>query len=207
MPISLKDIILESNSWIDIKTVLDTLDKNTKGDFFERLSKYLLQLLPKYQTLLKHVWLLDEVPTSVRDHLNLPLTDEGIDLIAETVSGKYWAIQCKYHTNESDSITRRAVSTFTDLAFNICDNIEFGLICTNAEHYSRKLKMLGYKIGFCSGDAWRSLDSDFFTNLHSYFRGLEPHLEPYQPRDHQISAITNAIDHFVKEDNECRLPN
>jgi hypothetical protein len=37
--------------------------------------------------------ILREVPPKVRKRLNLPEPDEGIDLIAETKRGNYWAIQ------------------------------------------------------------------------------------------------------------------
>jgi len=197
-----KEIILKSNCWEDLKASLDILDKNTKGEYFEKLTQYLLQILPKYRTILKNVWLLDEVPTNVKDHINLPNTDEGIDLIAETFAGSFWAIQCKYHANENHSVTRRELSTFTDLAFNICNNIELGLVCTNTERFSRKLKMHGDKISFCTGDVWHFLDADFFKSLHSVIQGREVVLEPYQPRDHQKSAIENSFNHFVTEGNQ-----
>ena len=148
----LNKIVSKSNNWQTIKSALDVLDPKIKGDCFEQLTKYLLQLLPTYQISLKNVWLLDEVPTSVKDHTKLPDTDERIDLIAETFRGSYWAIQCKYHADETHSVTRRELSTFTDLAFNICNNIELALVCTNAEHYSHKLKLHGDKISFCTGN-------------------------------------------------------
>ena len=52
-----------------------------KGATFERLTQLYLQTTPEYQTELRDVWTLPEVPSDVRRRLNLPARDEGIDLI------------------------------------------------------------------------------------------------------------------------------
>ena len=74
------------------------MNTTEKGDCFEVLTSYYLQLAPLYATKLKNVWNLNkgEVPPDVRKKLNLPGSDEGIDLLAQTKDGEYWAIQCKY---------------------------------------------------------------------------------------------------------------
>jgi hypothetical protein len=64
-----------------------------KGAVFERLTQIYLQTTPEYQTELRHVWTLREVPPAVRRRLDLPSLDEGSELIACTRQGQYWAIQ------------------------------------------------------------------------------------------------------------------
>ena len=83
-------------SWQDFKSRTDILSEKRKGDCFEVFTKLCLEIHPKYKTILKKIWLLKNVPAEVHEYLNLPKPDEGIDLIAETKEGKYWAIQCKY---------------------------------------------------------------------------------------------------------------
>jgi predicted helicase len=78
------------------------------------LTKHYLLLNPTYKTQLTQVWLLDEVPENVRKALKLPDRDQGIDLIAKTKLGGYWAIQCRYRTGKVRSLTWREISTFTD---------------------------------------------------------------------------------------------
>jgi len=95
------EILQKSNSWKHFRTHLQSLNKKEKGDSFEALTKHFLQLHPKYTTQLKNVWLLEEVPPKIHKYLNLPDQDEGIDLIAETKDGKFWAIQCKYRERET----------------------------------------------------------------------------------------------------------
>jgi predicted helicase len=87
-----RDILRESDNWPDFQRRLQPLTEKSKGDCFESLTKYFLQLHPTYATKLKNVWSLKEVPVPTRAYLNLPGPDEGIDLIAETKEGAFWAI-------------------------------------------------------------------------------------------------------------------
>ena len=148
-------ILRRSNSWPDFKALVRGFSEKEKGNCFEALTKCFLQLDPKYMTLLKNVWLLREVPRRVHDHLNLPGPDEGIDLVAETKNGTYWTIQSKYREDESKSLTREQLSTFTNLSFVICKNVDFALVCTTVDRFSHKLSLYGKKLGFCAGDVWR----------------------------------------------------
>ena len=194
-------VLKESNHWESFKSHLGPLSKKQKGDAFELLTKYYLRLHPTYTTQLEHIWLLSDVPKNIHKKLNLPHTDEGIDLVAETKDGKYWAIQCKYKEDETRSVTRKELSTFTDLAFSICRNIELGLVCANAERVSHKLKMHGDKISFCASEVWSSLDEEFFKRIHEDIKGNTISIQKYFPRKHQQRAIKNAYRYFVEEGN------
>jgi superfamily II DNA or RNA helicase len=90
------------------------------------------------------------------------------------------------------------------LAFGICKNFSFGLVCTTAERYSPKLKLHKEKIGFCSGDIWRNLGIPFFDRIHQDLTGKVKPFEPYKPKKHQKKAIGNALVHF-KENNRGKL--
>ena len=117
--------------WLSYKESLLKLSNKEKGDSFERLTQHYLKYDPQYATKLKKVWLLSEVPQNIHEKLNLPQQDQGIDLICETKDGEYWAVQCKYLDDETKSLPWRMLSTFTGLAFGVCKNISFGLVCTN----------------------------------------------------------------------------
>ena len=195
------EFIKQCKSWLEFKNKLKPLSNKQKGDAFEILTKNFLELDPKYTTLLKHVWLLREVPSKIQLHLNLPNTDEGIDLIAETKDGEYWAIQSKYRDDETKSLSRKELSTFTDLTFSVCKNISFGLVCTTADRKSHKLKLYGDRLGFCTGEVWRGLDSKFFQRLHLKFEGGNFQNQALNPRPYQQRAIRNAQIHFEQEGN------
>ncbi|MBI4698243.1 MAG: DEAD/DEAH box helicase family protein, partial [Nitrospirae bacterium] len=167
----------------------------------ETLTKFYLKLHPEYVTLLKNVWQLKDVPSPVKKKLNLPGPDEGIDLIAETKDGGFWAVQCKYRDNESTSLSRKELSTFTDLSFNICKHIELGLVCTNTDRFSHKLTLYGERLSFCSGDVWRTLGKEFFKRLHKLLIGKSAPLIPVKPREHQKRAVQKAYEHFINKHN------
>jgi len=187
--------ILVANSWMQFKSQLKNLSTKEKGDCFELLTKTYLKVEPKYSTKLKQVWLLNEVPENIKEYLNLMDRDMGIDLVAETPDGEFWAIQCKYRDIEDQSITWREISTFTGLAFGRCRNFAFGLICTTTERFTSVLANQD-KIGFCSSDVWQSMDEDIFKKIHLSLEHKEIELIPLEPRPHQEKAIENAIEHF-----------
>lgn len=102
--------------------------RRAKGAVFERLTQLYLQTTPEYRTELQYVWLLREVPADIRKRLNLPGPDEGIDLIARTRRGEYWAIQSKFRSQRDIPLNRRELGTFTSLAFNTCNDIALAVV-------------------------------------------------------------------------------
>ncbi len=195
-----KSFISSINSWNDFKNVLETKTKLEKGKAFEELTKYYLQYNPVYKTKLKQVWLQNEVPPSVLKKLNLPLNDQGIDLIAETFEGTYWAIQCKYLQDEEQRLSHRAISTFVSLSTGIAENISYCLVCTTVDDYA-KIYHGKSNIGFCNSDEWRKLDGQFFEWLRNELSGKASKLEPFKPKPHQKAALKEAKDYFLKENN------
>jgi predicted helicase len=95
-----------------VNEVLETYGKvsfseRDKGDRFERLMKAYLLTDPRYANRFKKVWLWHEFPGKQ----DLGGNDTGIDLVALTNEGDYWAIQCKCYAEES-TIDKPAVDSF-----------------------------------------------------------------------------------------------
>ena len=193
-------IFRQSNNWKEFTKHLSSLNSKDKGDAFEQITRFYLRLDPKYATKLKEVWLYNEIPTDVQKKLNLPTKDQGIDLVAKTKDDEYWAIQCKYKTDETKPITWREISTFTGLSFGVCRNISFGLICTTADRYAKLLKTQD-NISLCTGDVWRELDENFFAAVKARLQNRTPKITSLKPRPHQHRAIRNAYKHFINEGN------
>lgn len=84
-----------------------SFSERDKGNRFERLMQAFLQTVPWYEGKLKHVWLWREFPYKQ----NLGGKDTGIDLVAQTVEGEFWAIQCKCY-DEKARIDKPAVDSF-----------------------------------------------------------------------------------------------
>ena len=124
--------IASCSSWNDFWERAKTLSTTEKGAAFERLTQLYLQITPEYRTELEQVWSLREVPPAVRKLLALPVLDEGIDFIARTRHGKYWAIQSKFRSQRDKPLTRKELGTFTSLAFNTCSNIALAVVARSA---------------------------------------------------------------------------
>jgi predicted helicase len=84
-----------------------SFSERDKGDRFERLMQTYLLTDPKYAFLFKNVWLWNEFSGK----LDLGGGDTGIDLVALTHEGDYWAIQCKCF-QEGATIDKPAVDSF-----------------------------------------------------------------------------------------------
>lgn len=81
--------------------------ESDKGARFERLMQAYLLSDPIYANKLKKVWLWDEF--FAKDDLGGH--DTGIDLVAQTFEGDFWAIQCKCY-REDTYIDKQAVDSF-----------------------------------------------------------------------------------------------
>ena len=99
MPSRIDTLIAKCASWDDFVLLANNQQDNKfKGDLFERLTQVFLQTSSTYVSKLKNVWWCNnnELPENIRQKLRLPIADEGIDLICETVEGEFWSVQCKY---------------------------------------------------------------------------------------------------------------
>ena len=186
-------------TWNDFTSALEILDKKEKGDAFELLTKLYFKLSPKY-SFYDEVWMLSEVPVSVIEELGIPSHDLGIDLIAKN-GNEYHAIQCKYHSDKNQSVTFKEVSTFISL---LESNAKFtqGYICSSADVTSRNYNKLNTKpINLVLSDSWQKLEQEFFDNVRNYLNKKRVSLVPFEPRDHQKKALSEAVDYFVNEGN------
>jgi hypothetical protein len=88
------ELIAACTSWGEFSQRVAALPTdNDKGDAFERLVAVHLTTAPEYRAKLADVWPLASVPGEIRRQLDLPRRDEGIDLIARTRDGEFWAVQ------------------------------------------------------------------------------------------------------------------
>ena len=85
----------------------EAFSERDRGTKFERLMKSYLQIAPEYEGKFKEIWLWDEFPF----RNDFSGKDTGIDLVAQTVEGDYWAIQCKCY-DEKSRINKDGVDSF-----------------------------------------------------------------------------------------------
>jgi len=127
-----------------------SFSERDKGDRFERLIQAYLQTDPKYAYKFKNVWLWNEFHAKS----DLGGQDVGIDLVALTVDGDYWAIQCKCY-QESSSIDKPAVDSF---------------LSTSSRHFKdENLKTVGF-----SHRMWVSTTNKWGTNATEAIKNQNP---------------------------------
>ena len=168
------------------------------GRLWSSSSNPALPYWAEYQAELRHVWTLREVPPAVRRRLALPSLDEGIDLIACTRHGQYWAIQSKFRSQRDRPLNRRELGTFTSLAFNTCSNIALAVVAHTASKpvSKRHLMRNTTEIGL---DRWQSLDHQAWRSIVGKLRGRSARPDARTPRPHQRAAISAAKAHFVRD--------
>ena len=197
-----KKIIYKSRSWKDLDNTLKKLIQNKKaklaGSIFEHVTKLFLEVSPEYKTKLKKVYLLNEVPSSLKKKLRLPNTDEGIDLIAETFDKQYWAIQCKYRSNKTETLKIKGdLATFNNLAFTVCKNISHGIVCATVNRPPKKQNLVN--VGYILLTEWMSLDrnnGELFDQIKSKSVGKIKKPIKKTPRPHQSKAVNKTLSYF-----------
>ena len=193
--------MLESvSSFQNFTNLLSEKNNKEKGNAFEQLVYAYFKLEPKY-AFYDEVWPFAEVPTLVLEELQLPSQDIGIDLIAK-MGNEYHAIQCKYHQDNSQSVTFKEVATFISL-LESNPKITQGYICTTADITSRVFNKLNTKpINLLLNDTWAELDELFFARSKAFLEGKKPkELVSFKLKEHQKKALKNAKNYFLKENN------
>ena len=194
----IRSVFKKCRSWNDFTAAVARLP-NTKavGDSFELLTKLTLLSAPEHRTKLSEVWSLSDVPEKCAAQLNLPGPDEGIDLIAKTKTGEFWAIQCKYRSASDKALTRKELSTFSTLAFVHCQGISHGLITHTSNKPIKKIAFMGpvTELGLSH---WASMEEEAWKAIHALLANKPIKVKKRKPRPHQRKAITEAEKYFKK---------
>ena len=186
----------------------DSLSEAEKGTKFEELMRTYLLNRPQYKGMFDKVWLWRDFP--FRKDFGSG-HDLGIDLVALTFSGEYWAVQCKCYQDDT-YITKEAVDTFLSTSGK-----RFGDGSLEPKRFSRRLwiattdkwsdnaeaSLLNQvppvmKIGL--GDLVSSpVDwADLEFKAHGG-RAVTP-VCPRSPYEHQLEAVAAARAHFAAHD-------
>ncbi|MDE5832460.1 MAG: hypothetical protein K2H64_05680 [Desulfovibrio sp.] len=128
-----------------------SLSEYEKGAKFERLILSWLKADPVYRSQLSNVWLWRDFPA--KDQFGSH--DLGIDLVARTRLGEYWAIQRKFY-GDATVIDKPAVDSFVSASGRLYDD-----------------PFTGEKAGF-SARYWVSTSDTFNANALETIRNQDP---------------------------------
>lgn len=183
----------------------ESFTQKDKGTQFEHLMRSWLLSDPRYSNLTE-VWLWEDFPS----RKDFGGKDTGIDLVARTDSGQYWAIQCKCY-KEDATIDKPAVDSFlatSSRLFVDADTLQTTSFSNrlwisttnrwgaNAEEAIKNQNPPVNRVGLVdlqtSPVDWQLLIDGL--------KGKDAMLPGKQPREHQLRAMSAAHTHFLDND-------
>ena len=175
-----------------------------KGGKFERLMRGYLLTSPIYAKTLKTVWMWHEFPFRSQ----FGGSDLGIDLVAQSYEGEFWAIQCKCYLDgtaidkaEVDSFLSTSGKTFFTDARQVSFSHRLWISTTNkwgnnAEETILRQTPPVNRIGLYDlendGVDWEKIAQGVF--------GDGSRQKPFEVREHQQKALDNAKEYFKTHD-------
>lgn len=187
---------------------LKATTEREKGTDFERLMKLWFLTDPRYSELEK-VWLWEEFPA----RKDFGGKDLGIDLVARTEYGDYWAIQCKCYAEDTqidkgavDSFLSNASRQFTDPdTFQTKEFSNLVWVQTNRKRWgsNAELAIQGLSKPFNRISLYDlEISVVDWDKLKKGLYGDKAKLPGKQPRPHQLIAMSKAYEYFVTKGKE-----
>lgn len=182
----------------------DALSERDKGYRFERLMQAYLKTTALYANFFEEVWLWMEFPF----HDQFGGKDVGIDLVARTFSGEYWAVQCKCFAEGSyinkgdvDSFLSTSGKTFLVEGKTTAFSQRLWISTTNKWNATAELTIKNQTppvsrlnlIDLESDDVdWAKLEQGVF--------GKASRPKPFTVKEHQQKAIDKVHEYFKTHD-------
>ena len=173
-----------------------------KGERFERLMRNFLLTYPVYRGKISDVWCWKNFP--YRDELGG--RDLGIDLVAKTVDGDFWAAQCKFYA-ETTTIDKSAVDSFisnSSRSFNDGKKFSRRLWISTSDNFTdnalEMLKNQSPAVEVINLAILRDAQVNW-SLLDNGFSGKEVVNKKFL-RDYQLDAIEKAKEHFKSHERQ-----
>ena len=199
-----------SSATITFKDILarfrnESVTERAKGAKFEKLIKRWFLTDPEYANILEKVWLWEEFPGKQ----SLGGKDLGIDLVAKTEDGKYWAIQCKCYKEDAvidkkmvDSFIANANRYFEDEEMRTCRFDKLFWVSTTSHWGKNALESIqNQAIQFVTIHPNQlQYSSVNWAEIVAGKQGKEALKTGKNLRPHQIEALTKAHEYYKNHD-------
>ena len=196
--------ILESNNWSEFRRNIGKLDedrfKKIKGDIFELITSLYFVNNPIYTTKLTNLWRSTNIPIQILDLLDLKKPEIGVDLLAESNDGTYWAIQCKYKQDIRENISYGDLRSF----FSITERpqtrskLSLRLISCSTLDISRQIFNANHdNLGLISYSEFSQIEEEEFEQYKRILDNQKIILEKYNPKPHQENALNKCLNYFL----------
>lgn len=183
----------------------DSYSERDKGARFEELISRYLMTDPAYSSTLEKVWVWSSFPS----RSDFGGRDTGIDLVARTKDGEYWAVQCKCYA-EDHSVTKSDMDTFLstsgrmfrdadgkDVSFSLrvivatTDNWSFNAVEVT-KGQTIPVTIIGLSILENAPVNWDEIEA----GVH----GKDARQKVHELREHQREALEAALEHYRDHD-------
>ena len=197
---------MSENSTVSLFSLLEkyrneSFSERDKGTRFERLMQAYLKTDPLYADLFQTVWLWDDFPYKS----DFGGKDVGIDLVAQTESGDYWAIQCKCFADDA-YIDKPAVDSFLATSSRTFDDgktfAQRLWISTTNRWNSEAEKTIRNQNPPVSRLSLTELENApvDWTELENGICGAKALKAKYPLKPHQTEALQACHEHFKRAD-------
>ncbi len=192
-----KDIhsfIHKSNSWREFHELLKNESDFIKGKAFEHFCICYLSTNIFSRDLLKNVWHESNCPDEIYiDKLGLLRPEIGVDIICEDLNNRFWAVQSKYRSNESENLPYSEVSTF----FHVVSRpktrklLSNKLIMTSTYELSDRIGEVDDDFNCLNYSSFDELGKSDFDDFRDYLNNkfIPKNNNLRNPRPHQNHAI------------------
>ena len=177
-----------------------------KGHKFEMLIQRWFLSDPRYSNTVKRVWLWQDFPAKAEFGAH----DLGIDLVAETDQGEFWAIQCKCYREDAvidmpkvDAFISQATRTFTHPETKEQTTFTSMIWVSTTSNWNphAEQKIQNQLIPFTRINQFELRNAAVdWEKLNSGQQGKDVVLPGKSPRPHQIKAMQCAHNHFKEHD-------
>lgn len=183
----------------------ESFTQRDKGTRFERLMRSWLLSDPRY-SMLTEVWLWENFPSKA----DFGGKDTGIDLVARTDSGDYWAIQCKCYKEDAtidkpavDSFLATSSRTFKDVDTLQTTSFARRVWISTTNHWGinaeEAIQNQNPRVNRVSLVDLQNSPVDWQLLLDG-LKGKDAMLPGKQPMEHQLRAMSAAQEYFDTHD-------
>lgn len=210
----LAELLKGVHSWSELKpkfskfntSSTDITNKTTRaGKLFEYFTKlcflYDREFAEEYNC--KDIFLYEEIPPQIKEKLNLPNIEHGIDLLIIDNEEKVIAIQCKFKNDETVKLNWNSdkLGNF----FGFARNADLHCVFSNSSDITQVAQNLTENFKFFSYSHLQNISPETFEKMRNSLIGnpIKEIKKPI-PHDYQTDAIEAVVNHF-KENERGQL--
>ncbi len=194
-----EDIFKNVSSWNECKENMVLFANNNYSlvgkELFEKFAKYYFLCNPSVKNDYKKVWLYNEIPYEIKEKLNLPNKDYGIDLILQNNHYEFVAVQCKFKLDENKKLcwTKDKIGNF----FGSTNKVDGYIVFSNAFDIDEVSQTRNQHFQFINITDLLEIKTETFLAISDFLNNSKVKNQLLSPKPHQETAIQNAVNYYA----------